>query len=253
MQKSEKMNPSVFRSVSRWQKKARAATVASGVFLVTCGLLLLLSKIYPGIPAWLVSWPMLLIGIGLLCAVLSGFRRFFWVPVLLAGVFFLLQQQMPQWQLQQFALPFIVVLIGLRLMFRRQHAHAFAQEIGQRTGVTPDKWIDSTVVLGSVKKQIIHKDFRGGDITCLLGNIEVDLGRAGLKGIARLDMTLVCGRAQLALPRDWVVQSDITGVFGGVQDKRSTPLHTAAAGNLLVLDGTTFFGHLEIVDAMPAV
>lgn len=251
--KSAYMNPSVFPGTPRWQKKARAATITSGAFLVACGLLLLLSKIYAGIPAWLVSWPMLLIGIGLLFAVLSGFRHFFWLPVLLAGVFFLLQQQMPQWQLQQFTLPFIVMLIGLRLMFRRPHVHPFAQEIWWSAGTTQDNWLDSTVVLGSVKKQVFPTDFRGGDITCLLGSVDVDLGRARLQGVARLDITLVCGHAQLALPRDWVVQSDITGIFGGVQDKRSTPLYTAAAGNILVLDGTAFFSHLEIVDAIPAV
>ncbi|MEO6977238.1 MAG: hypothetical protein ABI113_02635, partial [Mucilaginibacter sp.] len=52
----------------------------------------------------------------------------------------------------------------------------------------PDDYINTTTVFGGVKKTILSKDFRGGQISQLFGGTELDFTHADLAGVAILDI-----------------------------------------------------------------
>ena len=240
-----------------WQKKISITTTWIGIFLLLGGTVLLLGKMHMIIPAWLATWPVLLIGIGLLTGILNGFRHFIWLALMAVGSFFLLQQQMPQWRLEQYTTPLVIILVGFSFLLRRRshhhgHAHHYHNWWHWDTA-GKGEFVDSTVVLGNVRKTVTYKNFTGGDVTGVLGAAVIDLSNADMSGHARMDITLCFGHAQLIVPPHWTIQSEITGFFGGINDKRT--VHNIDMGQppkILVLDGTAFCGSLEISDEKPA-
>src|SRR5204863_7230856 len=117
-----------------------------------------------------------------------------------------------------------------RRRFRHQHWqrwHAHRQRWEQRykeetssAGGTDEDFIDSTAVMGGVKKNVLSKKFRGGDITNVFGGTELNLMQADFEGTASLELTQVFGGTKLIVPANWQIKSDFVTVFGSIEDKR---------------------------------
>ncbi len=107
-----------------------------------------------------------------------------------------------------------------------------------------EDYIDATVVLGAVQKNIVSKNFSGGDITVFMGGTEINLTQADIQGTAIMDITQIMGGTKLIVPPHWEVQTRITSVFGNVEDKRVPG--QVIKDKILILDGTSVFGGIEI-------
>ena len=109
--------------------------------------------------------------------------------------------------------------------------------------------LDSTVVFGGVKKNIISKNFRGGECVTVFGGTILNLMQADLNGPVVLELTQVFGGTKLIIPPHWKIQSrDMVAIFGGIDDKR--PLlgnpQDDESERLLILKGTCLLGGIEI-------
>jgi predicted membrane protein len=108
--------------------------------------------------------------------------------------------------------------------------------------------IDSTTVFGGVKKNIITKDFKGGDITTFFGGTDIDLMQADFTGKAVVDITQVFGGTKLVVPPHWQIKSeDLVCLFGAIEDKR--PIRRDIVSDdqkILVLRGVCIFGGIDI-------
>jgi predicted membrane protein len=107
-------------------------------------------------------------------------------------------------------------------------------------------FIDITAVFGGVKKNVLSKNFKGGEITSFMGGSEIDLSQADISGRIVVDVTNIFGGTKLIVPSSWDVHNDITAVFGGVDDKRQVNGVTFDPNKVLILDGTCLFGGIEI-------
>jgi len=117
-----------------------------------------------------------------------------------------------------------------------QSSHSFLSE----------DFIDSTSIFGGVKKNIISKNFKGGDITNIMGGSEIDLTQADINGTVSIDLTQVFGGTKLIVPSNWQVKAQMAAIFGGVEDKRSIQNTALDPNKILILDGTSIFGGIEI-------
>lgn len=239
-----------------------------GLLLLAVGGLLLLQTmniiIFPG---WVFTWPMILIGIGVLGAIRHGFRAGPWIIMILLGSFFLANEIETTLQFKRFIAPIAFVAVGLLFILRPKRNRFYRDRyLGrndwrQNTAVTPvpgvsndadtpgnDKrdFLDVTAVFGSVKKNILSKTFKGGDIVSFMGGSEINLSQADFTGKITLDITNIFAGSKLIIPPTWDVQSDITAIFGGVDDKRQLTGVTMDTNKILVLDGTCLFGGIEI-------
>jgi predicted membrane protein len=115
----------------------------------------------------------------------------------------------------------------------------------QQGNFTSENYIDATTVFGGLHKTIVSKDFRGGDITIFMGGAEINLSQADINGIAVLDITQVMGGTKLIVPPHWEIRSQMTSVFGNIEDKRQESKITNPE-KVLVVDGTSVFGGIEI-------
>lgn len=256
----------------RWMQRRHRngkGRIWGGLFLLVIGTLFLAKAAGVLFPGWFFTWPVLLIGIGIFSGIKHRFRRAGWlIPVAIGGIF-LADNLSTGISLKPYLWPALLIGAGLFIIFRpkgRNHRRgggcddddsttAEAGEEGATATVESEDWqraandradvIDATAVFGGVKKNVLTKTFKGGDITTFMGGAEINLTQADFNGRVMIDCFNMFGGTKLIVPPDWEIQSDITAIFGGVDDKR--PPATAAAQNkVLYLDGTCLFGGLEI-------
>ena len=110
---------------------------------------------------------------------------------------------------------------------------------------TAEDWLDSTAIFSGVHKKFVTKNFKGGDVTNIMGGTELDLSQADINGVAVLDVTQIMGGSKIIVPAHWEVRSEVTAVFAGFEDKRQQPSVTNP-DKLLILKGTSIFGGIEL-------
>jgi predicted membrane protein len=253
----------------KYERRSRRGRVWSGLFLLVVGVLLLLKTMnILFFPAWFFTWPVFLIALGVFIGAKHGFRTGFWIIPVLIGGLFLANQYDPTLRLDRFITPFIIIAIGLIFILkpRRQHWRRWREHyvadwkeddaIETTTGSTDatmatpagDRrdFIDVTSVFGGVKKNVLSKSFKGGDIVSFMGGSEINLTQADFTGRVTIDATNIFGGTKLIVPPTWDVQSDITAIFGGVDDKRQISGVNMDPSKVLVLDGVCMFGGIEI-------
>lgn len=92
----------------------------------------------------------------------------------------------------------------------------------------------------------MSKNFKGGDITNFMGGTEIDLTQADINGQIKIDATNIFGGTKLIVPPTWDVHSNVTCIFGGVDDKRQFNGEILNPDKVIHLDGTCLFGGIEI-------
>ncbi len=112
-------------------------------------------------------------------------------------------------------------------------------------GFSSEDFIDATTILGGIHKNILSKNFKGGDITIFMGGAEINLSQADIQGTASLDITQIMGGTKIIVPPHWEVRSQLTSVFGNIEDKR-TNIGTTDPNKVLIIDGSSVFGGIEI-------
>ncbi|HEY4209252.1 MAG TPA: DUF5668 domain-containing protein [Puia sp.] len=247
-----------------------AGRVGAGLFVLLIGGLLLLDQMGFPLPDWLFNWHMLLIVIGLFLGIRHGFRGGAWLILICVGTFFLVQDNYPSIPFRRFIWPCVLIFVGLLIMIsprrrsRWRHEHAWRENYERRwraknawregntqtfasskEGYTSEDYIDSTAIFGGVHKKIVSKNFKGGDVTSIMGGTELDLSQADFTGIIHLDVTQIMGGTKIVVPSHWEVRSEVTAIFAGFEDKRQQPASTNP-DKVLILDGTSFFGGIEL-------
>ncbi len=248
-------------------EKPRRHKEWTGIFLIIVGGLLLVDRIGNSmhehyLPSWVFTWPMLLIGIGLLTGLQHNFRNNTWLILVIIGSAFLIDEQFRELNLHELIWPGVLILIGAAFIFRRRSGWDKREWKNKWKNDWKDKWhdqnaafatqtddgefIDSTNVFGGTKKVILSKNFTGGDITCFMGGAEIDFTQADIQKRVVLDVTMVFGGLKLTVPSNWDVKNEVTAVFGSVEDKRTVAATNFDPAKVLVLSGTAVFAGIEI-------
>lgn len=250
----------------RWESRMAShqggdGHIWTGIFLLAIGGLALAKSMGAPIPAWLFSWQMLLIAIGLFIGFRKGFRDGGWfVPVIIGG-FFLVNEFVLAGELRRHIWPMILIVVGAFFVFRPRHKSCRPWQKKSPDAIpgtapetitplsdsfTQDDIIDSTNIFSGTKKVILSKNFKGGDVVNIFGGCEIDLSQADMTTPAVLEVTAVFGGATLIVPSNWAVKSEAVTIFGGIGDKRKITTLADASLKTLVLKGTMIFGGMEI-------
>lgn len=274
MDSQEQQNPDQY---NRNMHKA-GDRIWTGLFLLAAGFLLLIYKMGAPIPSWLFTWPMLLIAIGLFTGIRHRFTNPSWIILIGVGVFFSWDNWYPDTNIRQYIAPVIIILVGLAFILRpkkncatrrqerrrarwerrtgwrndwydqqyRQQGQGPTPPTSFNTGTGSTETLEISSVFGSIKKRVLSKDFRGGEIVCFMGGAEIDLGQADIAGQIILDVTQIFGGTKLIIPPNWDLKSEIAAVFGGVEDKRPMVATAVDPNKTIILRGTSVFGGIEI-------
>ena len=246
----------------------RSSRIWSGILLVGAGLLLLAYKMGAPIPAWIFTWPVLLIAIGLLAGIKSRFHNPGSFILILIGSIFLADQSIPGIDFHNYIVPVILIGIGLLFIFRPRHHHcgrrnrfidrrnlndAYATD-DLNTGETSisggdnAEYINVHAIFGGIKKNIQSKNFKGGEIVSFMGGSEINFMQADIQHPVVLEVNNVFGGTKLIIPSNWDIKNEISAVFGGVEDKRTFNNSTADSEKKILLKGACVFGGIEVTN-----
>jgi hypothetical protein len=235
------------------KERNRTGRVIGGSIIVIVGLVYLANEAGVHIPRWIISIETALIALGLYIGFRHNFKGLGWLIPIVIGCVLLVDDIFPYTDLSDYLWPMIIIGVGLVMIFKpgRKGNDPYWKkwDAGHSHLNTDDDYIDSTVLFGGVKKNIISKNFRGGEAVTVFGGTEINLTQADVDGKIVLDLTQIFGGTKLIVPPHWKIQSeDLVAIFGGVEDKRAilSDPSTVSGSKVLVLKGTCIFGGIDI-------
>jgi predicted membrane protein len=269
-------------SFSNNSNSSNNSRILGGVLIIAIGMLFFLRQ--AGItlfPFWFFSWPMILIAVGLFVGFKHGFRGPGWLILLIVGSFFLIDSILDVHSMRRYLVPAILVGIGVMLIVRPKKKDPNRQAMKDswksnfnepktwNSGSTPTsdtttsdaaatnsftnsgytneaEKLDAAAIFGGVKKNILSKNFIGGEAVSIFGGSEIDLSKADINGTVKIDITAILGGVKLIVPPHWTIRQEVAAIFGGVDDKREINTLSNDPNKILVLKGTAFMGGIEI-------
>jgi predicted membrane protein len=234
-----------------------AGKIAAGIWVVLVGAVLLSRQFGVEYPSWLFTWPVLLMAIGIYISA----RHLFCNPggyiLIVIGGVFLLDMVTPDVRLSTYIWPVVIIAAGLLMIFKSNKRKKYVQteledaytkqwkERAETRINYPNDTIETVAIFGGVKKNVLSKNFMGGEVTCVLGGAEINLLQADINGRVELEVNCILGGTKLIIPSNWDVQPEMVAVLGGIEDKRQ--MHTAISPDkVLILKGTSILGGIEI-------
>ena len=260
----------------------RNGKALAGIILLAVGCILLVRQFdFFFIPNWLFSWPMWLIAWGLFIGAKSNFHKPSSFMLILLGVVFLIDDNVHN--AGNIVWPIAIIAFGLWMILRRHNNDFINKKYGNKwdwrnhTGINPeepvvdytqpaagdvppvnptnpfsnyrptgDEYLDTVSVFGGVKKMILSKDFKGGEVINIFGGAELDFTQADINGRVVIDITQIFGSTKIIIPPHWQVVSDIAAVFAGIEDKRMKSTAAIGSEKILVLKGVSIFAGVDI-------
>lgn len=220
--------------------------ISVGIVVVVIGLILFLRAMGVHFPDWILSWQVLLIAVG----VIAGWRGRFvpggWMIPILVGIIFLLDRWIPGMNLRPFFWPVVIIAIGIVLLTIKGNRNLLQRPRGDGLLISSQEELETVTVFGGVKKNIISKNFKGGEITCILGETEINLLQADFNGEVKLEVTQILGSTKLVIPSTWQLKTESTAILGSVEDSRLYTKENVQSDKVLILEGTTVLGSIVI-------
>lgn len=238
-------------------KKNNSNRIGSGLLLLVLGLIFFLRNVGIGIPGWIFSWHTLLLATGIMIGSRRNFRGGGWLIMVLIGGYFTLDNIIGM-NLSQYTFAGLLIILGLYLILKpsgpdkdkwEKKAADFNFENDTNETVPPVSgadYIDSVNVFSSSKYPVYSKNFRGGDVVCIFGGCELNLTQADFEDTVTLDVIATFGGVKIIVPPNWIVKSELTPIFGGLEDKRSIVPMGEGPQKIIRIKGVALFGGVDI-------
>jgi predicted membrane protein len=222
-----------------------------GIFFIAVGALWILERLDLIPSFWndiLISWQMLLIGIGIF-SVIGGNKTTGTILIVLGGFFLLPEVAHIPYELRRIGWPMIIIGIGVVLLLNqsgKRKTHASEFESGKNRGMD---YFDDFVIFGGREVYVDSHNFYGGRSTSVFGGTEYDLRQTNLsQNGAVIDCLTVFGGCGFKVPPDWTVKNEVTAIFGAFTDKRGAMLNHVIPdpSKTLIIKGFAAFGGVEV-------
>lgn len=184
-------------------------------------------------------WPALLIIAGLvqiLRACCTGHLVIGVILTIAGGVMFPYLSYL-RYQISDFW-PLILVAVGANVVWRTLGG-------GRRTATDSSDIVNGFALLSGVVRTCNSQDFRGGELTAIMGGCEVDLRQASIiDGKATIQVLALWGGIEIKVPEDWNVRSSVAPLLGGFEDRTRPPMD--GSGKTLHVRGAAIMGGIEV-------
>lgn len=237
------------------KNNTRNNNITAGLILLTVGIFMLLERMDIFDVTRLLTWPVIIIAVGVIILVRNRMNNGFGLFLVLLGSFFLIKREgwLP-YGYETYVIPVALIILGIYFLVIRSNRGknddwALDQEFSKRR----DKFDDDSDVIraealfGNVRRIMLSKNFKGGKVSATFGSAFIDLSSTELKDGATLHFEVTFGGVKLFIPSDWELKTDVGNTFASVEDKRVFPPSGEATNKILRLTGSVTFGGLEIM------
>jgi predicted membrane protein len=216
----------------------------AGLIVVVVGLVFLAESLDVDVPDWLFSWKMLIIGIGLYVGAKQSFKPGGWLIPVAVGTVFIADEYLQDLYLKPYLIPVIIIGIGLYIIFKpRRNGKPWRGAVYTETN-SESLW-ESVSIFGG-NKNVISKDFRGGEMVTIFGGSEINMTQADINGVVTIEVVQIFGGTKLIVPANWKIQtSELVSIFGSTDDKRQLNTNQDDT-KVLNLKGVSIFGGIDI-------
>jgi predicted membrane protein len=225
------------------------AQVAIGLLVVAFGVLFLLDNlgiIY--VRNVIFFWPLAFVASGLVALFSNGPRsgRITGIVLIAIGAAMLLHRLGYYFISWRTFWPLVMIGMGGLILYRTMGGGRVVQvrtDPYTKDDAKADNVVDITAILGGFERRLSAPDFRGGEITAIMGGCELDLREAGLTGDAVINVFAIWGGITIKVPPDWTVVLHGTPVMGGFTEKTARPPDNSKR---LVVTGYAVMGGVEV-------
>ena len=217
-----------------------------GVGIIALGVLFLLGNMDIIDPSsYLRYWPAIIVVVGLSSLIQSThgpgriwglILTFIGAAMLLDRIYFLHFNLWDYW-------PLILVFIGIMMIMRSSLLRRGIAAPPFAEIKDANDYIKAVAVLGGCKRSSNSQNFQGGELTAVMGGLEIDLRDASMKGDAVIEVFATMGGMEIRVPEDWLVIIDGFPFMGGFEDKTRPPKDSTKR---LIIKGTVVMGGVEI-------
>jgi predicted membrane protein len=142
------------------------------------------------------------------------------------------------WQLW----PLVLVFVGGNLVLKSLRRNQLSSSTASASD--SESVVRGFAVMSGLVRSNSSQNFQGGDLSAVMGGIEIDLRHASIKEEAVLDVFAFWGGIEIRIPEDWTVVVKAIPFMGGVDDQTHAP--KGEARKRLVITGTAIMGGVEI-------
>jgi predicted membrane protein len=225
----------------------RSKRVGFGILLLLAGTLFILSNLNmlpKQVEDILISWQMLVFGIGAVKFLFEDNKAFGGV-MMIVGAFFLVPEVFDVsvdfvdvfWPLLLIGAGLMVIIGPGKNLFKKRNPIYSSDE----------RYIEEMNIFGGNEKVMEMPNFKGGSIHNVFGGTELDLRDSEMEGDkAEIDLVCIFGGMELRVPDHWDVVIKVTPIFGGFSNKRVVRRTEGQSRKTLIITGTVIFGGGEI-------
>ncbi len=140
--------------------------------------------------------------------------------------------------------PVLLMVGGAALLVKAMRTREQATAPAVDPSQDDDSVIDVSALLGGFQRRIVSQQFKGGEVTAVMGGVELDLRQASFsEGDAVINVFALCGGISIKVPPDWTVILQGTPILGGFDERTSAPHDSARR---LIIKGYAIMGGLEV-------
>ncbi len=204
---------------------------------------------------YFLSWPVLLVVVGLIITFASQ-SKFWGMSIVIVGLIFFTARfyDYSAGEIFRDIWPIFVILLGISIIFdhkrgkKNKNGRCCSAEGFEGGWVDfEDDFLDLSTVFTGYKRRIISQNFKGAKISTIFGGTVLDLTKAKVSPYCVIECDTIFGGTELIIPSAWKVINQTSAMFGGVADERrkSAPLSNEEEVKLTV-KGFAMFGGIEI-------
>lgn len=212
--------------------------IVFGASVLLLGVLFMLDNLHVIYAAdYLAYWPALLVVLGLVKFMQPGTSGRAWgvVLIVVGGLLLLRTLDLYYVRFSDFW-PLLLILVGGAMLWG-----TFVRRKVSTEGVADEALLNATAIVGGFKRTITSQDFRGGEITAVMGGCEIDLRQAAIRGEeAVINIFAFWGGVELRVPESWAVVMKGVPILGGFADE--TRANAGPGAKRLVVTGTAVMG-----------
>jgi hypothetical protein len=225
--------------------KTMSRQVILGVLVIGMGMLFLVDNLN----IWdfhraIHFWPMafILVGIIKLFDTNSADGYFVGAALILVGVLMVMNRLGLVYFTWRAIWPLMLIALGGSVLYKAVTGRRLIGNSLKGVAASDDV-VDITAILGGFERRISSPNFKGGEVTAVMGGCSLDMRGSSIDGEAVINVFVVWGGITIKCPPDWTVVLHGTPIMGGFGEKTAPPPDNSKR---LIVRGYAIMGGVDV-------